>query len=281
MQPQINHRQSSHCKNQLQIKSMTAIKKIFANQEINEKRLKQVEALVDPITKYIIAITPRSGSSHLCDVLKNTQALGRPGELLPKEFIPNILKRAPARTPDDYLQNVLKVLQSDNGVSGLKASWFQFNTFCQDLENPSILRQFKYIYLTRKDTAAQAVSLYAATESSVFHTNKSHADEAIEKLEKLQYDFEKIAFWHHHISVQEEGWMRFFATDILPLHISYEEIDNDVASVGKQIAAYLGVKDARIDAMKNDSIFNKIGDSRNTEWTQRYLSEAGEKSKKD
>lgn len=252
---------------------MASIRDIFQDHPLNRKRFRQIKALPEPTTKYIIAVTPRSGSSHLCDVLKNTQALGKPGEVLPQEFIPNILKSAPARTPDEYIQNVLKVLQTDNGASGLKTSWFQFDKFRQDIEDPSIFRKFKYIYLTRKDIVAQAVSLYLATESSVFHTNKTHTSETIKKLEELQYNFEKINFWHRHILAQENGWESFFGNEILPLRITYEEIEKDVISTGKQIAAYLCVNDKRIDEMKYCSKFNKIGDLRNIQWTQRYLSD--------
>ncbi|NIV10795.1 MAG: hypothetical protein GWN62_05760, partial [Aliifodinibius sp.] len=61
-------------------------------------------------------------------------------------------------------------------------------------------------YLTRRNLAAQAVSLYKATASNVFHTNIKHEREALHKLEMLEYDFKKIQRWYWHIALQEQGW---------------------------------------------------------------------------
>ena len=49
------------------------IKDIFKKADINQELISEIEEIAEPSTKYIIAITPRSGSSHLCDVMKNTK----------------------------------------------------------------------------------------------------------------------------------------------------------------------------------------------------------------
>ena len=86
------------------------------------------------------------------------------------------------------------------------------------MDDHSYLSGFKYIYLTRRDLAAQAISLYKATETSVFHTNVQHSEEAISKLRSLQYDYEKIKEWYVHIDRQEKGWQAYFFNNrIVPL----------------------------------------------------------------
>ena len=259
---------------------MNVVKEIFENQEINLELLEEVEKKIEPSLKYIIAMTPRSGSSHLCDVMKNTKLLGSPGEFLPAEFIPKILIKAPAKNADDYLVNVLKVLQSLNGVAGVKTSWFQFQQFCNALKNKGAVRSFKYIYLVRRDVAAQAVSLYKATESSFFHTNINHSDDVINKNRQLDYDYEKIDKWYTHIISQEEGWQKFFLiNNIFPLSITYEDIESDVSGVVKRISAYLGVSQDLASAISSASIFKKIGDRKNVEWACRYSLEKDEKAR--
>lgn len=244
--------------------------KLFASLSLDEERRAAVAAMAEPSPRYLIAMTPRSGSSHLCDVLKNTKALGRPGEMLSQLFIPNILKRAPGATPDEYLSQVMRVVRTRNGVGGMKASWFQFNDFRSAMQDESVFRSYRYIHLTRRDLAAQAVSLYCATSSNVFHTNVEHTTSERDKLKALTYDFQKIKEWHTHILAQELGWRRYFAEhNIFPLSINYEEIEEDVTAVVKRIARYIGRPRAG-DSASSESIFRKIGDRRNIEWAAQF-----------
>jgi len=246
------------------------ILKIFADLSLDEERRATVAAMAAPQPLYLIAMTPRSGSSHLCEVLKNTKMMGRPGEMLSQLFIPNILKRAPGATPDEYLSQVLRVVRTRNGVSGIKASWFQFNDFRAAMQDESVFRSFRYIHLTRRDVAAQAVSLYCATASNVFHTNVEHSSSEREKLQTLQYDFQKIKEWHSHILAQEQGWRLYFAQhDIYPLTINYEEIEEDVTAVVRRMAHYIEMPRAG-EAASAESIFRKIGNRRNIEWAAQF-----------
>lgn len=246
------------------------ILKIFTGLSLDEERRATVAAMADPRRRYLIAMTPRSGSSHLCDVLKNSKMMGRPGEMLSQLFVPNILKRAPGATPDEYLSQVMRVVRTRNGVSGIKASWFQFNDFRAAMQDESVFRSYRYIHLTRRDLAAQAVSLYCATASNVFHTNVEHTDSEREKLQALQYDFLKIKEWHEHILNQEQGWRLYFAQhNIFPLSINYEEIEEDVTAVVRRMARYIDMPRAG-EGATSESIFRKIGNRRNIEWATQF-----------
>jgi len=163
----------------------------------------------------------------------------------------------------------LKVLQTGN-TSGLKASWFQFNDFRMSMQNPELLTEYRYIYLTRRDLAAQAVSLYRATATDVFHTNIKHSEEKLKKLKKLKFNYEKIEFWCKHIQVQERGWSDFFtAHRIYPLCINYEEIEEDAASVVKRIFTYLSITPPA-KPTPLESIFRKLGERANLRWAGRF-----------
>lgn len=258
---------------------MNIVEEIFENQEIDLELVEEIEKKTEPTISYLIAMTPRSGSSHLCDVMKNTKLLGSPGEFFPAEFIPKILVKAPAKNADDYLVNVMKVLQSANGVSGVKTSWFQFQQFCNALKNRNAVRKFKYIYLVRRDVAAQAVSLYKATESSFFHTNISHSEDVLNKNKQLDYNYEKIDKWEKHIIAQESGWQNYFlVNNIFPLCITYEDIESDVSGVVKRIIAYLGLPTVSAESIHAGSIFKKIGDRKNIEWACEYVLEKDERA---
>jgi LPS sulfotransferase NodH len=235
----------------------------------NEVKRVEIAAKALPKVRYIIAITPRSGSSYLCDVLTHTRSLGKPGEMFSRQFIPNYLKVAPAHSSDEYLSQILKVMQTGT-ASGLKASWFQFNDFRTSMQNPELLTELRYIYLTRRDLAAQAVSLYRATATDVFHTNIKHSEEKLKKLKKLKFDYEKIDFWSKHIEVQERGWRDYFANHrIYPLCINYEEIEEDAATVVKRIFSYLSITPPAKPASA-ESVFRKLGERANLRWACKF-----------
>jgi trehalose 2-sulfotransferase len=253
---------------------MNSIKQIFSNPAIDQGLLAELDALQEPRSRFVIAFTPRSGSSYLCDVMKRIRRFGKPDEVLNQQFIPNILKKIPGRTPEEYLRNVIRHRKTPNGVSGLKTSWFQFDNFIKELENRSYLCGFRYIYLTRRNRELQAVSLYKATSTTVFHTNVHHDEEAIHMLRSIEYNYAKISEWYKHIDQQEKGWQSyFFENRVFPLCINYEEIEEDILSVLKRIAAFVKVNPNHVKMPDVPSVFKKISDQRNIEWAHRFVLE--------
>jgi len=253
---------------------MNKIQQIFASATMQPERLSELEALPDPRSRYIVAMTPRSGSSYLCDVMAKTKRFGRPGEMLNPQHLPKILPRIPGRTPAQYFRNVLRVNRSINGLSGVKASWFQFALFQEELLGEGALEGVRFIYLTRRNLPAQAVSLYKATESNVFHTNISHSEEELGKLQMLQYDYGKIDSWYKHIAQQETGWEQFFYEQrIRPLCITYEQAESDLLFTLKRIARHVAVPPENIHLPAKESTFRRVSDDRNMEWTHRYVAE--------
>lgn len=257
--------------------NIQAIKDVFLT-PWNESRRATLKALPPARIPYLIAFTPRSGSSYLCDVLRQAKLFGRPDELLSVDFLPRLRERlAPAESPDEYVDLVLRATRSHNGVAGLKASWFQFDDFCRAMHDPGVFEKFRIIHLTRRDMVAQAVSLDRATATGVFHTNITHDQAALSALQQLTYDHERIAQWFRHISVQECGWRNYFAEKgIVPLTITYEEIYENVGSVAQRIAGYLG-RPRAAHGVKPDSVFTKLAQRQSVEWGCRFRLEQDER----
>ncbi len=234
-------------------------------------RLSALRSAADPWVRYVIAMTPRSGSSHLCDVLKKGRFFGRPDEMLNVNLMPGFLSKILATSPDEYLTHVLRATQTSNGIAGIKCSWFQFRDFRGAMSDSAVLGKFYYIYLTRRDLTAQAISLYRATSSGVFHTNVEHSREQLSRLEALPYDYDKILYWKHHIENQEVGWRSFFdESGIFPLSITYEDIKGDVAGVARRIAAYIGRPMAARAVDPGLSVFRQLAGRQSVEWAARF-----------
>ncbi len=251
---------------------MNTILDIFSNPDLNTQLLQELEATPDPRSRYIIAMTPRSGSTYLCDVIKQTRRLGKPQEILGAIAVSHrITKTMPGRTTDEYLRNGIRIARTANNVSGLKASWFQFEKFTEVMAGKHYLKGFKYVYLTRRDLAAQAVSLYKAASSEVFHSHVSPSEAALAKLDALDYDYHAIKGWYDHIVAQEKGWQRyFFEHRIYPYCLSYEDIEEDILMVLKRLAMYVSVNPDNIQLPTEPSAIQKLRDDRSREWTQRF-----------
>ena len=253
---------------------MNSINELFANAELDLNRLAEIEALKKPRSCYFMAITPRSGSTYLCDMLCRTKRFGTPQEVLTPQGIKIRLPTLPARNSEAYLENILRVKQSANGVSGTKASWFQWQQFLASTTHKKTLNRFKYIYVTRRDLAAQAVSLYKATASDIFHSVQSPDESSLIKLNNLEYDYAQIKFWYEHISAQENGWQQYFyEAGIFPLCIYYEDIEVDILMVLKRIASYVGIRPDNVIMPKNPSPYIKISDERNNLWARQFALE--------
>ena len=142
---------------------MNKTKEIFESLPLNtfnQACVDKVNSLSPYHIKYILAITPRSGSSFLSELLKKTEVLGIPQEFINQSFIPRHLNnKNPARTPDDYLLNIFKVWKTKNGVAGIKASWFQFRNLYTILANPSVVSEYKYIYLIENEIDSKYIEV--------------------------------------------------------------------------------------------------------------------------
>lgn len=250
------------------------VKSLFSLPPDKEK-LDFFRKIPSPKNKYIIAFTPRSGSSYFCDLLSMSGSVGKPGEYLNPDFIPDILRSIPGKNMEEYIINVLKKHQSRNGISGFKVSWFQFR-IALSIVGSDFFDDFKFIYLYRRDIYNQSVSLYIATESGQFHTN---TEIDFRKRENVRYDFDKIKFWFNHIKNQELGWKNFFKKNkIFPLVITYEDILDDPLGCIEMVYHFLGLDKFQKNINPGKSKFKKLGNLRDLEWSRRFLIELKERN---
>lgn len=229
--------------------------------------------LATPSRRYMIAFTPRSGSSYLCERLERTGAAGVPREILNKDLMPIVLEQIPASTPADYLQRVLAE-RATGGVSGFKTSWFQLAEFSGELPDGfDHWADYRCIYLVRGDLAAQAVSLYRAVGTNVFHTNIPVDDAARRRLEDLPYRYDEIDHWYRHLLEQEQAWETWFRDrSIEPLRVTYEAVHEDVGAVAHAILSFLGARGSD-EGLREASVFRKLGGSTSAQWADRFAAD--------
>jgi len=230
--------------------------KVFESPQISEKDVKDYLPYANS-PGYMVAITPRSGSSYFCDLLAKTGKLGRPNEWINPNLMPGMLKARPANNAVQHLINMRKLTAGVNGLFGIKASFFQFAPMIDTKLDGILFNNFKFIALFRKNILMQAISLYIATETDVFHTNVQHAPEKLSKVDSFEYDDETLREWVRHIYKQELEWNKYLVNKS-HVTIYYEDlIQNTSAHIG-MVSTYLGIP-IETPVNPEDSVFKKLG----------------------
>ena len=218
----------------------------------------------------VICMTPRSGSTFFSEALKKTKSLGNPGEWFNPHDGKNIeqmVDRYGAQSREEVLDGIYNFSATDNGVAVVKGDFFQCLPFMYD---GLINRHFDYVrwvYLTREDTLAQAVSRYIGTVTGSW----SSAQKAEQS--EVPYDPELIEKQVDFLIDMESGWKRFFATrHIRPLPMSYEQLTKSLPKKIEQICKFMSIEPVHkiTDA---DLSLKKQGTDRNIEMVQRFAAE--------
>lgn len=178
---------------------------------------------------YLIAMTPRSGSTLLCDLLSNTGLAGKPNEFLNPNYI---IQRLPKYSDKNSLAEVfsksIDYTMSKNKIFGIKASYYQAEPFIESNLFDKLLPNIKIINLFRRNILKQAISLFIAAETNFFHTgdNQSNRDQ---KLKELDFNKTKIFTRVKEIYDEEVGWIRFLDKRTYSyMKLFYEDNINDI-----------------------------------------------------
>lgn len=199
------------------------------------------------IHPFLLATTPRSGSSWFGHELWATGCLGAPIEYL--NFVPDSplghLRRDRAAQVRHWTKT-LATRTSPNGVFGVKAFVPQFEELGH--LNPPLLAQVmrflmdrgprsKVVHLVRRDRIAHAVSYARASLSGRWRAAQEGEGQG-----EPPFAREAVEVTLREIEWQEQSWATMFADlKLAPLRIVYEDARADLHSAIAEIAAYLGV----------------------------------------
>ena len=224
---------------------------------------------------YIVASTPRCGSTFLCSLLWQTGVLGAPSEYwnchksgARKTIGIRMMERLEATSGPDYLTKLLACRTSKNGVFGVKVHFFDFQEvvsgFPQMLER---LAPVTFINIEREDKIAQAVSLARSLQTGTWTAGSNKPRPTV------TYDRELISRCLGSLETQKLGWARWFeANQINPHVITYEKLAADTAGVVSGIVKLIGAQNDEPHAIQARTI-ERQGDGTNKEWAVRFKSE--------
>ena len=222
-------------------------------------------------TPYAICLVPRSGSTFLTHLLKETKCFGFPDEWLGLPEAETQARETGATDWDSLLKRILSRHASPNGVSGVELAlahitWGREATGRQKLLDP----EMRYFYLRRRNIVRQAISMHVAHQSGVLHSFQMN-DDARTVRDAVLYDAGEIRSWIKFLQDEELKWEREFGSlGIEPVRIYYEDL---IARPERIVRLFSNVLGLPATPTVKDSPIERVGTSRTDEWETRYREE--------
>lgn len=205
-----------------------------------------------PERYYIVAATPRTGSSLLCEGLKATGIAGRPDEV----FAPGFRDKwyghwalSHDTSFEEYLRVAFRHGTTDNGVYGLKIQWMHVATLARDVSfagaSEDVLAALfpgaAFVNIIRRDRRAQALSWFRAVATNEWWRFKD-ADNGRRPAPAPALDADAVRALEGEIERQQSAWVQYFRDrGIKPLTVEYEVLDADYRGQIGRALAFLGL----------------------------------------
>lgn len=218
--------------------ALTGIDGKYKQNQLKLDDLEHNETYNSSSTYYAIMCTPRSGSSFLCSLLRNNE-LGLPKEHLRNEpFYLMKYRKNGGFDLTGFFETVV--------VTGTKNKYFGTKIISHFLEDVlkiandkeraffhhNWIEKFKYIYLYRSDKVLQAISIYRAQKTKLWH----HWAVEQRVKETIEYNFQEIENWYDQIIEQEKQLLMRIQTlkhqwNCEVEKVNYEELVTDSEEV--------------------------------------------------
>ncbi|MCA8901252.1 MAG: hypothetical protein KDA53_08370 [Hyphomonas sp.] len=244
-------------------------------------------AVQTPTRSCILCATPRTGSTLLCALLAATGMAGRPESYFRKEDAAKWTARFGLPAGGDgaagfgaFLDGVLSAGTSPNGVFSMRIMWGSMEELTEALAatgaarpgtEAEMLRQVfgpaHFVWLRRLDTLAQAISWARAEQTRVWHRLEGAAAEA--PAASPAYAFDRIHDLTRTIQAHNEAWQAWFDRNgIVPLSLTYEELDEDAPATVHRVLDALGLDAAKADTIRPRNI--RMADEISLDWAAQY-----------
>jgi LPS sulfotransferase NodH len=243
---------------------------------------------------YVIASTPRSGSSLLAAGLVGTGVAGRPEEYFTPDYIGSYkeeLKLPMNCSWAEYLAKVMAFATTENGVRGVKIHWRHVISLARALGfhgDPGAVLEVLFpaavfVNMVRADRRAQALSLFRAeTTGEWFRSSgssrrsrrwglylaRTEPDRAAVDLTGVVPTYEQIIEMERNLNAEQTAWNDYFTTrDVKVLTVHYEELDANYHGEIARALHFLGVDPAHAAGLPKPPL-ERQSDSINEHWRE-------------
>lgn len=247
---------------------------------------------------YIICTAPRSGSTLLCRMLKDTGVAGAPKSLFFNRTLDAWMKdfdvaADPVRSQKAILSEIFDkaIIAGKAGtpVFGLRQQALSFPHFQEQLAQflpgatsdmariEQVFGKTLFIRLQRKDKLDQAVSFVKAEQSGLWHRRADgrELERSAPPADPI-YDADRIRAHITRFTDDDTMWRDWFAQQgVTPLHISYETLSENPKDTLSQVLEALG-KDPKLADKATPSVA-RLADATSRAWIRRFRAEVATK----
>jgi len=234
------------------------------------KYLKEINYNPNVQTPYIIAITARSGSTMLCDILRNTHLVGEPKEFFNPSMLHSVGIDLNDFEPEQFVAYFDNCISSNskNGVFGIKLNYFQAKPFIESGVFDLLFPNVKIINLFRRDLIRQAISLELAVQSKRFHSFQEAEDSP-----NVEFNRSSIRSRIDSLKNDEAGWVKYLdSARYSYLKFFYEDLVYDIPYTVKTIISFLSVS---VVDLQDETLFStrveKLSNSVNEDFYRLYI----------
>jgi LPS sulfotransferase NodH len=215
----------------------------------------------------------------LGNLLADTGLVGRAGEYFGEVFRRDVVPGLTRRSFDDYAVDCARHARG-TGVLGVKLHWDQVDVFLHLLRlrrglRGAVDRQVieavfpapRFIWMTREDTVAQAVSWWKAITTGKWTDGRPVTGEP-------RFDADAIAGRVLRIEEDTRAWRAWFDVNgVEPLHLTYEQLADEPTGTARSALGFLGV-----DVPSGFQVIpgtEQQADAVNEDWIRRYRELSG------
>ncbi len=228
----------------------------------------------------MICATPRSGSTLLCEALRNTGLAGNPDEYFGPMHVKRWDKEWKTKSKGEYLDKVMEQGRGENGLFGLKVMRVYWQNFIEFLQNATNVTEYqeneilnrcfpnlRYVWITRRDKVRQAISWMKFLQGTAWHWE----DEQPQRIKNLEFKPDVIREFIIQTVSHETAWQEYFRkNEIQPYIVVYEDLVTEYETTAKQILEYLGIHHHE-GVVFGERRLKKQADMLTNKWVQRYL----------
>ena len=228
----------------------------------------------EPTLQYMLATSPRSGSTYVSLLLWESGNLGAPLEYLNFNHMGDLIDRLGGGDVCAYWRELRHVRTSPNGVFGFKMFLGHYALISES--QPDLLplvRADCVVFLSRRDKVAQAISNFRAAEGgSWFGDSKPRRE--------VEYDFAKISSYLRYVHWQEEAWEEIFMKQgTQPLRIFYEDVVSDPANACVEVKYFVGAEPGSSAESVHLKLPRQQTDGLSLMWHKRFVEERAEQAR--
>jgi LPS sulfotransferase NodH len=186
----------------------------------------------------------RSGSNYLLDLIQQLGLGAKPtDEVFNYDHVIERCRKNNIRSFSAYLAKIILANAKNRfcflKIGGEQLFWLTKHGFLLQMMISNCAP--KFIFMSRTDKVAQAVSLYIAEATGRFSEFKVENSRSSESELRIDYDPTKILDRLRYVDYQEHLFSLFFALhEIEFLSIKYEALDNNPKNILQEILRYVG-----------------------------------------